>query len=248
MAVSGSYDFTVTFEEHAAAVMRVLNLIATGESPTTQEKADIRQATNMWLKAQQANSQGLWLNQTLTLMLAYNTESYAIGPSGTHCSATVVKTELDAAHAGTTIGVDSITGISDADVIGIELDDNTVQWTTVNGSPAGTTVTITAALTGAAGVDNHVYTYTDLPQRPLEIFDVRRLDADGNEYPLFQLTRQQYLALNDKDALGPPVNYYYDPQLTDGVLYTWPTCDNVQDRILFTARRHPPGVVTSHEV
>ena len=43
--------------------------------------------------------------------------------------------------------------------------------------------------------------------------------------------------MNDKTSTGPPIQIYYDPQLTNGVLYVWQACDNVQERIRMTVKR-----------
>ena len=57
----------------------------------------------------------------------------------------------------TTIQVNSISNISDADSIGISLNDGTTFWTTVNGDPSGSTVVLKDAVWGAADSGNTVY-------------------------------------------------------------------------------------------
>jgi len=73
-------------------------------------------------------------------------------------------TETAIATAGalgdTTIDVDSIEDMSDGDYIAVKLDNGDYQWTTVSGTPTGTTVTIAAALTDSVAVDNKVIVYT----------------------------------------------------------------------------------------
>ena len=59
--------------------------------------------------------------------------------------------------------------MSDADNIGIELDDGTIQWTTINGAPAGSTVTLTDALTDDVASGNAVYVYTAKTNRPMKL-------------------------------------------------------------------------------
>jgi hypothetical protein len=43
-----------------------------------------------------------------------------------------------------------VTGVATTYNIGVQLDDGTFQWTTVNGAPSGSTVTLTAVLTDSA--------------------------------------------------------------------------------------------------
>jgi hypothetical protein len=61
-----------------------------------------------------------------------------------------------ASATDTTIDVTSATGVTSGDIIGILLDDGSTQWTTVNGAPSGTTITITDALTGNTASGNSV--------------------------------------------------------------------------------------------
>ncbi len=238
MALSGSYDFTVNCQELIKAAFRILGVIATGETPTNAEIADGREALNLLIKSWQAEGLGLWLNKELTLFLEYEEKQYSLGPSADHATLSYVKTEIAtaAASAAGSIVVDSATGISDGDYIGIELDDSTLQWTTVNGAPAGTTITLTDTLTDAAAVDNHVYAYTTRAQRPLGVLEARRVMADNNEIPITVGSRLEYMELANKTSTGPPTQIYYDPQLTNGQLYVWQACDDVQELIKMTVQ------------
>jgi len=74
-------------------------------------------------------------------------------PQGWACTKRT-ETTLAADGEGTdsTIEVASITNIASGDVIGVKLDTGKYHFTTVNGAPSGTTVTLTAALPGAGVV------------------------------------------------------------------------------------------------
>ena len=101
------------------------------------------------------------------------------------------------------------------DHIGIELDGGTVQWTYF-AAALSTTVTPVTALSGAAAIDNHVYSYTTKAQRPLEIADVRIVNVDGTERTLGDpVSRNEYMALSNKDSPGSPNQTYFDPQRTN---------------------------------
>ena len=239
MATSGSYDFNLDRDGIVKAAMDSFGALALGDDPTTDECTLYGRMLNIMLKGWQTEGIGLWLNQKITLFLAYETQSYLLGPTGSNASATVVKTEVKTAGVATdgTIVVDSITSVSDGDYIGIELDDGTAQWTTINGDPAAYTITLTTALTDDVAVGNNVYTYTTKTQRPLGIIEARRVDDSGIETPLFPLSRTDYMALSNKTNTGVVTQYYYDPQLTDGAFYTWPACDNVKDTIKLTIKK-----------
>jgi len=62
--------------------------------------------------------------------------------------------------------------------------------------------------------------------RPNRIAKAWMRDANNNDIPMVQLARTDYEMLTPKDTPGIPVNYYYDPQLTNGVLYTWPVIND----------------------
>lgn len=72
---------------------------------------------------------------------------------------TAIKT--GASKGDTSIDVNSIAGLADGDSIGITLDDDTLQWTFVNGTPAGYAVPIFEVLNADAAAGNVVYTPGD---------------------------------------------------------------------------------------
>ena len=239
MATSNSYDFNLDRDAIITEAYSLIGAVAIGTTPSPAQLTGGGQSLNLMLKGWQAVGFGLWLRKEVTLHLGYGTTSYLLGPSGDNASETAIKTEMKVAASSTdlTIDVDSITGMTDGDYIGVELDDGTLQWTTINGTPSGNTVTIAAALTDDVAIDNHVYTYTTKIQRPLSIIEARIIDASDIEIPVEIVSRDIYMALPTKTTTGYINQIYYDPQLTNGVLYTWPACDNVQRRIKMTVKK-----------
>lgn len=73
--------------------------------------------------------------------------------------------------------------------------------------------------------------------RPLRIYDVRKV-VDSVETPVRLVTRNEYMEQPSKDATGKPVFVYYDSQLSNGVLYVWPTPDDSTDDIKFSYRSY----------
>lgn len=240
MATSGSVDFTQTRDEIIKAALRKCGVLARNITPSARQINDAAEDLNRLIKAWNAQGIHIWTYQEMTLFLQAGKQSYLIGPSGDHVTASYVKTELSTAGAATdgTIEVDSITGISNGDNIGIVLDDNTIQWTTINGAPSGTTITLTAALTGAAAVDNHVYTYTTIANRPNQITSARIKINDGNETPMKGISQDAYFDLPTKTTKGKATQFFYKPTLTNGTLYLWPTADKVADTINLTTTRY----------
>ena len=72
--------------------------------------------------------------------------------------------------------------------------------------------------------------------RPLTIVEARLKSSDGIETMLEAISRDEYFTLPLKTSTGKPSQYYYDPQLTDGVFYIWPTADDDTDSIQLTIR------------
>lgn len=240
MAVSGSYDYTRTEQQIIRSAMRDIGELATGETPSADDYAVCTEALNLLIKSWQNKGIGLWLNQECTLYLQADTVQYALGPSGDHWTAEPNKTELAAAAASgaTTIVVDSYSGMVDGDYIGIECDDGTLHWSTID-TPASTTITIDDALDDEVSVDAHVYFYTGKAQKPIEILEdtIRRVDENAHETPIALISRSQYLTINNKTNEGPINSVYYDNQLTNGQLYVWPEPSDVKEFLRMTIRR-----------
>ena len=122
------------------------------------------------------------------------------------------------------------------DHIGIELDDDTIQWTNIGAAVASTTLTLITTLTDDVAVDNHVYTYTSKTPMPVQLIECRLHKADDYETPLTITGRHFYTALSNKTTEGTPNQVFYDKQLTNGDFYVWPEPNNMQEYIRFTAK------------
>ena len=172
------------------------------------------------------------------------------GAGGDHASLTTplgvggfVQTTLSAAASSgastvdlTTLSSPSSAGVAAATVlttwnIGIELDSGSLQWTTVNGAPSGTTCTLTATLTGAAASGNTVYSYATKLVRPLRIFNAWIGTDRDQASQINVITRDQFQQLGAKDTAGPPSQLYYDPQMNSGYVYLVPRFDNVDSQV-----------------
>lgn len=238
MATSGSYDFSITGTYIILEAMELIGEAGVGYSVSSEDQATCLRTLNMMVKAWQGEGIGLWKSVEATLFLTKNTYSYDIGPSGDYVTNLGYKTEIaSAASSGdSTITVDSDDNITNGDVIGVELDGGTIQWTTVNGVPASDVVTLTDVLTDDSAIDNHVYNYTSKLQRPLEIIEARLVQSSGYERPLSIVSRDEYMRLTNKDSAGTALQIYYDPLLTNGKMWVWQACNDVKEYIKFTCR------------
>jgi len=179
------------------------------------------------IKAWQAFGLQLWVVKQAELIPTKDAQTYSLGTD--HASLSMSKTEMRVAGSATDtiLEVDSTAGMTAADNIGIVLDDGSIQWTTINTVTDSDTVVIDTGLTSAAAIDQHIYWYTTKIDRPHELLEVYRRDYDNVvDVPMIRLSRTDFFTLSDKDSAGTPVNFYYDPQLTNSVLHVWPVANS----------------------
>jgi hypothetical protein len=227
MTTSNSYDFTVNRNEIIESALQQISEIAEGQPMTADHIAKGSRWLNLIVKQWQGNSDAapgfkVWSRKRGYVFLQKNKHDYALGSSGWHATNSYSTTTISTAEAlgQTVLSVTSTTGMTAADNIGIQLDDGTIQWTTIVSTGAGPTVTVTAALTAAAASGNRVFWYTNKLYRPIEIIIASLLDVNGNEEPVDPITFEEYESLSKKTADGTPCAYYYEAQLANGVLYT----------------------------
>jgi len=240
MATSGTRVLTRTRDEIIHGAYRLLGLEKPGGTVPHPEMMNWgADALNEMILAWQSDGLGLWLDSDATLYMQKGTASYDIGPSGDHCTLSAVETTVDGAvdSGESAIDVDSITGISNEDYIGVELDSGSFQFTTVNGTPSGSTITLTDALTDDVNDAAFVFAYTNKVARPLEIGDIRYVQPDDTELQLGDpISRNEYMGFADKTSTGSPHKVYYHPVLTNGKIYVWQPPDDVEKRLKFTVK------------
>jgi len=240
MATSESYDFNQTTTEIVSEALKLCGVIEAGETLSADALSDGRTALQRMVKAWQGKGSHLWSKKEGVLFLVKGQNRYALG-AGTTDHATeeniLIKTTLaaNAAASATSITLTDATGIATAYKIGVVQDDGTYHWTTVNGAPVGNVVTLTAGMASLATSGNRVFAYeTDLV-RPLRVLDVRRRDESADQdIPIITFSRQGYMETPNKTTQSLVTQVYYDPQLTQGQMYTWPTPPNILSTLRFT--------------
>jgi hypothetical protein len=240
MATSGSVDFSISRDDIITDALQMLGEGAEGE-PISGDRMDAcSRRLNMMVKAWMANGAKLWAMKQATLFLTEGTASYSLGATGTHCTDTYVQTTLSTAEASgsTSLGLTAFAGMSASDNIGIVLDDGTIHWTTISGAP-GATTTIASGLASAAAAGNVVFTYTTKINRPQRIHTEAAYwrSSATQDTPIKIISMAEYAQLANKTTEGKIVQAFYDPQLTNGVLYVWPTPDSASDVLRFWYER-----------
>lgn len=244
MTISTSVDWTVTRDNIITYAYRKIGVVSEDGTPSTAQYTHGAMLLNGLVKSWNASlGMPLWSLKTAYILPVSGTSQATIGASGGHVTASYATTTLsaDSATSDTTIDVTAVTGISNGYYIGVELDNGDMHWTTVNGAPSGTTVTLTSGVSSAATSGNRVYCYQTKMARPLRITKAYSKEvASDADTPVDMITSHEYMALSIKSTESYPTKLYYDPQIDLGVANFWPRFSN-GDRIVVIQCVRPLG-------
>ena len=213
MASSGSFNFSVDRNDIINTALQLAGIIGEGETGTASQISEGATLLNMIVKLREADGMPLWaLKRGYILPFSgtssINTDSHVV----TNYDTTTLS--ADSAASDTTLTVTSITGFSASDQIGIELDDGSIDWTTVNGAPSGTTITITTGVTSAASSGNRIYGYTassERVQKPLRILQANMLEVTGGStWEIDIIPQSDYYRNGNSTSEGVPNQLFYD--------------------------------------
>jgi len=233
MAESGSYDYSLTADDIITAAAEDIKVVSAGEAITTSDYAVFLRTLNMLVKqwsamADFAPGLKVFSRKRVAMWLAKGQHQYSLGPSNAKASVSYGRTTLDAAEAaGQT--VISVAATSDtttdpgttitataADIVGIELDDGTIHWSTIASISAGDTITIDDALASAAASGRYLWWFTNYAQR-MEIVEAAVLrDKSLQDTPLdvFLVGPDYDVIVLDKYGDGDPTAILVEPQRT----------------------------------
>lgn len=240
MASSGDVTFSLTRDDIIQASLEDMGVMAAGDTVSstsfTAHSAMMARKLNMLCKQwmginDYAPGLKTWTNKRAYLFLQKGEAVYTLGPTVTATGAT---NKWASSYVSTTIGTAEAAGqtvltltdgsiFADTNRIGILLDTGYLQWTTVSGAPSGNNVTVAVALTAAAAAGNRVFGYsataTIQGRRPLDILYASFRDTSGIDRRVYPMTLEDYEGLSIKTTESDPMRFYYEGQLTDGVLY-----------------------------
>jgi len=238
MTTSGTTTFTETRDQLITNALTLLQVVAAGETVQAADLTYCASALNAMVKAWMAQGIHLWTEEEGTIYLVNGQTTYTLpGANGSDGSGTPIETSLSATvTSGTTIQVTTSTGMAISDNIGIVLDNNTILWTTIT-NIVSTTITLNTSITSSATSGNLVFTYTTSLSRPLSIQSARLRNANSFDKMMEIKPRFDYMNIPQKNITGSPIILYYTPQLSTGVVYVWPTPQNVSERLKITYLR-----------
>ena len=231
MPSSNSYDFSVTAANVITEAIENIGVLGVGGTIVTAHQTAMLRKLNLIAKQWMGSSDfapglKIFSRQRVALFLGKGQHRYTVGPASTDARAAVTygRTTLsaDEAAAQTVLSITSNTDtttfpgttvtMAASDIVGIELDDGTIQWTTISGTPAST-MTVSVALTGAAKAGNYVYWFTSRAQRFLEIEAAVLRDENYNDTPLYiyRNVREYSEGVTSKYSDGDPTSILVEP-------------------------------------
>lgn len=228
MSTSGTYTHGRNRDQILIRALRLAGAFASGEPPDSQAITDAAETLNAMVKHWQGTGIHIWRTTEAAVFLQADQVRYELASTSTdHATENFTQTTLAAAADDGAISVvlSSVTGVVNGYNIGIQVDDGSFHWTTVNGAPAGTTVTLTAVLDDSASAGAVVIVYQTKLVRPLSIISARRFNlASAIDTPMDIFDRIEYQELPNKTNSGTPNAVFYDRRggaNSTGYLYIW---------------------------
>ena len=224
LETSGVSTFNATAVDLLTAALRIAQVIGAEEPATGAQLANGLESFNLLVKQIQASGAHVWLQEEGLLFLQPGQYRYQIGagsPDHACLFADLTQTALaGAASSGdTSLDVSSIAGIGNGNTIGVVLISGSIFWTTVDGTPSGSSVPLTDMVPSAgAAIGALVFDYPTPLARPLKCSGARRYTyASGAEIPVNPMSRLDFANLTTKAATGTPQQWFFDPQTGQNV-------------------------------
>lgn len=244
MATSGSINFSQTRSQLIEDAFADLGIYGIGRTVSDEDMQFASNKLNKMIKAWSTKGLHLWCKEEAVLYVQPDTATYLLGSTAKATKASdEVITSLNGDHAAgsLTLTLDSTSGMTVADAVGVVLSDKTIYWTTISTIPGATSITIPASgLSGAADDNALVYTYTSALAKPLRILDARRrtgIDDTIIDLPISEIAYQDYQNFPVKSPGTSPTQFNYKPGTTYGSLYLWPCPSDGAERVHFTYER-----------
>ena len=230
MTTSASWDYSLTATQIINAAMEDIGVLAAGETLSSEDQTLALTRLNLLVKQFQGQSDmgqslKVWTRQRVTLFLAKGQQTYTIGPAATDSRATTQygRTTISANEAiGQTVlsitsNTDTVTypgttvTMTASDIVGIQLNDGTIQWSTISGTPSST-MTIADSLTVASNAGKYVWWFTSRAQRFPMIESALLRDKDRNDTTI-AIYREvgEYEGLLNKEAQGDATAILVEP-------------------------------------
>ena len=239
MARSGTRVIAETRDDIITGAFELLGLIRDeGDIMPTSDLNRAARVLNRMIADWATEDIGIWANKDCKIYLQKDQINYELDSDGGNATLRGYETAIAAAVSSgeTSITVDSIENISADDNIAVELDGGAFQWTTVSGTPTGSTVVLADALTDDVNEGAAVAVYTTKVSRILDYRSPRFKTKSGTERSLWKMSRDDYLNTPVKAQSGPPTGTYLDIQLDGPLLNVWPVPNSVGAQVMASVK------------
>lgn len=259
MATSGTYSYNQNVQSLVYDVLDQAGISGLGRTPATEDYNKVVRIINRMIKTWSTEGLLMWSKEEAILFLTQYQSKYVIGSTGSAycCSASdQVITKINGAltSGDTSVTVDSTTGMTIGDSIGIVLSDNSTHWTTIATIPDSVSITLTLGVTGDSANDSLVFSFTNKIFKPLRILSARLVNGYDsgatstlNERILAVESYDTYNNLANKTSNGTPSMVMYDPRNSTGDMYVWTRPDNTNYRIAFSYERYIEDIAEVNE-
>jgi hypothetical protein len=246
MAVGTTSNFNLGQNEIITEALRECRVIGISQTATGDMISRCSTRLNLIIRSWQADGLHVWTQQTGVMFQVTDQAKYTTD-SDRMCNLddlVITSIGADEATGQTVLTLESTTDMLAGDQIGILLDDQSMQWTTIVSVDSPTQVTITDALTDDAAEGNNVYAFTTQLGKMVKVYeDIRvRNMTEGtnnqyNETPIFLFSRMEYNLLSNKTNTGLTTQVYFQPLRDTAAFYLWPVPNNDINLVLFTYER-----------
>lgn len=223
--------------------VEMIGVVAAGEPVPAGIQKTAKRTLDFLVKSWQATGAHLWAEQEGILFLQPGQVQYVLGDSTSLDRAAASERDVfsttltaDAVATDVILTVASEDDIDVADFIGVLLDTGALFFSTVASLAP---LTISDALPSSAASGRVVWTYTTAIPKPLKIPASRRNEGGitgllGQDITMSNLGREDYYDLPEKNSVGVPVQYQYQPKIDDGLMRIWPSPANSTTFMKFT--------------
>jgi len=220
MTVSGTNTFTLNKNQVIELAYARIGVISEGATLTDYQISRGSTLLNVMIKSWLTKGFRLWKTERGYLFPNTASNEYLLDGVTANATTAYVATTLsaNALTGATTISVTSATGFADNYFVGVVLDDNTIFWTTENGAPSGTTITLDNALTSQASSGNAVYVYATKLGKVENIINAQVKLSSIIQNSLQIISRDTYDALSAQTLSTITNKLYYNKQLDYGII------------------------------
>ncbi len=251
MPTSGDTVFNLTTQEIIQEALELLGVVGPSESVQSEDYISCLRSLNMLVKSWQQAGLFVTHEEAATLFITPGQLKYQLGGSGparTALDSTLIETKLsnDYIATNTTLDINSTSGMTATDPVGVVLDDGSVHWTTVSSVTDSNTFVLASGLPSAASSGNYVFSYSSSMGRPLDITTIHLRKTGGtdselsivlSDKKLMPLSKEIYLNIYNKGIESEAFQYYAEKKNTHIDLYVYPTGTTVNDRLKITYKR-----------